>query len=84
MWRIYGGAVAFLAGVGAFIVDGRHNRNPAVEAFLSSSGTHQHAKGLSPTVYDLIHVAAWALVLAGLLLMIAGLIRYSASLRRPA
>jgi hypothetical protein len=37
--------------------------------------------GLTPTAYDLIHVGGWALIIAGVLLMIMGLIRYAAAAR---
>jgi len=76
MWRIYTGAVSFLAGVSAFIVDARHRSSPGVEAFGNTIGVHTHAR-LSGTAYDLIHIAGWALIVAGVLLMIMGLIRYS-------
>ena len=80
MWRIYGGAVAFLAGVSAFIVD---YRNRPLEAFRPyDHGTHiALVQGLSNTAYDLIHIGGWALIIAGVLLMIMGLIRYSAAAR---
>jgi hypothetical protein len=80
MWRIYGGAVAFLAGASAFIVD---YRNRPLEAFRGyDHGTHiALVQGLSNTAYDLIHVGVWALIIAGVLLMIMGLIRYSVASR---
>jgi hypothetical protein len=83
MWRIDWGITAFIAGITAFIVDARHRRNPTIEAFLSSEPAtqKQHAKGLANTAYDLIHVGGWALIVAGALLMIMGLIRYSVAAR---
>jgi cytochrome b subunit of formate dehydrogenase len=39
------------------------------------------AHGLSPTAHDLLLIAAWALVVVGALLVITGLIRYSAMQR---
>jgi hypothetical protein len=85
VWRLYAGPLLFLAGVTGFIVDARHRRNPGFEAFISSEpDVHKpHVSGLSPTVYDLIHVACWALVTAGVVVAIMGLIVYSARLRRP-
>jgi len=81
MWRIYAGAVSFLAGVSAFVVDARHRRSPGVEAFGNTIGVHTHEQGLSGTAYDLIHVAGWVLIVAGVLLIIMGLIRYSVAAR---
>jgi hypothetical protein len=78
MWRIYGGAALFLAGVSAFIADFRNRP----ESVLRVHGVHAELlAGLTPTAYDLIHVAGWALIIAGVLLMIMGLIRYSAAAR---
>ena len=76
MWRIYVGAVALLAGIGAFILD---YRDRPLEAFRPyDHGTHiALVQGLSHTAYDLIHVGGWALIVAGVLLTIMGLIRYS-------
>ena len=83
MWRLYGGAALFLAGITAFIVDARHKPLPGgIEVIYSTGGRHhEHLPGWSPTAYDLIHVCGWALVLCGLLLAVMGLIRYSARLR---
>jgi hypothetical protein len=80
MWRIYGGAVAFLAGVSAFIVD---YRNRPLEAFRAFDHGSRIAlvQGLSNTAYDLIHVGGWVLIIAGVLLMSMGLIRYSVAAR---
>jgi hypothetical protein len=78
MWRLYAGAVLFLAGVSAFIADFRNRP----ESVLRVHGIHAELlTGLTPTAYDLIHVAGWALIVAGLLLMIMGLIRYSVAAR---
>jgi hypothetical protein len=80
MWRIYCGAVAFLAGVSAFIVD---YRNRPLDAFRPyDHGTRVAlVEGLSNTAYDVIHVGGWALIIAGFLLMVMGLIRYSIAAR---
>ncbi len=80
MWRVYGGAVAFLAGVSAFIVDARHRRTLGLELIGSLPAPHR-SRGLSNTAYDLIHVGGWVLIVAGVLLMIMGLIRYAATVR---
>ena len=78
MWRLFGGAALFLAGVGAFIADFRNRP----ESVLRIHGPHAELlTGLTPTAYDLIHVVGWALITAGVLLMIMGLIRYSAAAR---
>jgi hypothetical protein len=67
-----------LGGVSAFIVDFRNRPRPVFEV----SGIHAAlVSGLTPTAYDLIHVGGWALIIAGVLLMIMGLIRYSAAAR---
>jgi hypothetical protein len=79
MWRIYGGAIAFIAGVSAFIVDYR-NRPQRILGEVSE-GHASLVSGLTPTAYDLLHVAGWALIVVGVLLMIMGLIRYSAAIR---
>ena len=78
LWRLWLGAALMLAGVSAFIVDFRNKPLPVLEI----SGTHAAlVSGLTPTAYDVIHVAGWALIIAGVLLMIMGLIRYSAAMR---
>lgn len=86
MRRIYAGWAVFMLGIVGFILDERYKPNPAVEAFISG-GTgevqpKQHRIGISTTAYDLVHAASWALLVAGVLLMAAGLVWYSASLRR--
>ena len=80
MWRLYAGAALFVAGVGAFIADYRNRPQPTLISFDNETQAHL-VKGLSPTAYDLIHVAGWALIVAGVLLMIMGLIRYAAAAR---
>jgi hypothetical protein len=80
MWRLCSGAALFLAGVSAFIVDYRNRPLPAFRPI--DHGTQvELTTGLSPTAYDLVHVAGWALIIGGVLLMIMGLIRYSAAVR---
>jgi len=80
--RIYGGAVALFAGIAVFIVADRHKQTPGA-AFISSLGEHRApTSGWSGTAEDLVHAGAWALVIAGLVLLIVGLIGYAASLRR--
>jgi hypothetical protein len=81
MGRIYGGAVALFAGIAVFIVAARHRQTASAE-FISSFGRTHHANRWSGTVEDLVHGGAWALVIAGLVLLIMGMIGYSASLRR--
>jgi membrane-bound ClpP family serine protease len=78
LWRLYVGAVLMLGGLSGFIVDFRNKPRPVLEV----SGTHAAlVSGLTPTAYDLIHVAGWSLIIAGVLLMIMGLIRYSVAAR---
>jgi hypothetical protein len=80
VWRLTVGAGLFLGGVSAFIADYRNRPLPAFQSY--DHGTHVSlVSGLTPTAYDLIHVAGWALIIAGVLLMIMGLIRYSAAAR---
>jgi hypothetical protein len=84
MRQIYGGAVALFAGIAVFIVAARHRRTPGAE-FMSNFSEHRtHPRGWSGTVEDLVHGGGWALVIAGLVLLIMGLIAYSAAVRRPA
>lgn len=86
MWRIYGGAVALLAGIVAFIVDDRHSRlNVIIEGGGGGGllGERKHLHGvISGTAYDLIRVGGWALIIGGVVLVCTGLIWYSATLRR--
>jgi hypothetical protein len=79
MWRVYGGAIAGVAGIAAFIEANRHKPvQEVVERYVPGGPTHviQPALGLSPSAYDLIRVGGWALVILGGLTVILGLIRY--------
>jgi hypothetical protein len=81
MWRVYGGAVLVIAGIAA-IIDANRHRPPLAASLVTNFSEHrQLLEGWSGTVEDLVHVAGWALIVAGLLLAIMGLIRYSAALR---
>lgn len=85
MWRIYGGAVAVIAGIAAFIE--AHSNRP-VPAFTVPGDALEKARfaragavpvpssGLSSTAYDALRVGAWALIILGALTVALGLIRY--------
>jgi uncharacterized membrane protein len=80
-YRLIGiGLAAFLAGIIGFIVDLRHR--PFEAAYIGTQRLRVRETGLSGTAYDLIHVASWMLVTAGVIVIIMGLIRFSAALRR--
>jgi hypothetical protein len=88
MWRVYGGAIAVIAGIAAFIE--AHSNHPvaaytpaprsALQAREELAGIIARgatpASGLSPTAYDLLRIGAWALVILGALTVVLGLIRY--------
>jgi hypothetical protein len=79
VWRAYGGAVAVIAGIAAFIEAHSHKPVEQVsEEYVRGGPAHiiQPALGLSPTAYDLIRIGAWALVILGGLTVALGLIRY--------
>jgi hypothetical protein len=85
--RIFGGAALIVAGIAAFIEAHAHHpvaaytppRNPIYRQQLEQAeaglGSPAPASGLDPTVYDLLRIGAWALVIFGALLVIVGLVR---------
>jgi hypothetical protein len=79
MWRTYGGAVAVIAGIAAFI-EAHVNRPipafPPPGTFFRPAQETTPASGLSPTDYHLLLIGAWALVILGALTVVLGLIRY--------
>jgi hypothetical protein len=94
MWRVYGGAVAVVAGIAAFIE--AHSHQPgtvtkvrpgeALREALENARFSGHAPeaahvGLSNTAYDLLRIGAWAFVILGALTVVLGLIRYRADAR---
>jgi hypothetical protein len=94
MFRVLAGAVLVIAGIAAFIEAHAHHpvaaytppRNPIYRQQLEQAeaglGSPAPASGLDPTVYDLLRIGAWALVIIGGLLVATGLIRYWADTRR--
>lgn len=86
MLRVFGGAVLIIAGIAGFIEAHSHRPVPATTlshnlrmAFAEESAgvTPQPASGLSQSNYDLVHIASWALIILGVLLVIVGLIAYA-------
>jgi len=78
MRRIFGGAALVIGGIAAFTLASRHA--PQYTTVGHKLRLFQES-ALSPTNYDLLSVGAWALVIVGTLLVVTGIIRYSASLR---
>jgi hypothetical protein len=76
MWRVYGGAVAVIAGIAAFIEAHVHKPFAGVNFGLLDSRYDQPPSGLSQTAYDLLRIGGWALVIVGALTIVLGLIRY--------
>lgn len=83
MWRVYGGAVAVIAGIAAFIEAHSHRPMPAVgvpggilqKSELAEQGVHaEAASGLSATAYDALRIGGWALLILGALTVVLGLI----------
>jgi hypothetical protein len=90
MIRVYVGALMMVGGIAAFIE--AHSNHPVAayvpvpqspmqelqleRAGLSGASTGTPASGLTPTAYDLLHIAGWALLLLGSLTVILGLIGY--------
>ena len=82
MWRVYGGAVALVAGIAALIEAGSHHRSSNLGGGSGFEGFGPHpATGLSGTAYDLIRIGGWALIILGALTVIVGLIGYSGKQR---
>jgi hypothetical protein len=86
--QIFAGAALAIAGVAAFIEAARHHPVAHIGGGLPPGlpplpGAHPLplASPLSPTAYDLLHIAAWTLVIVGGLLVVTGLIRYWGSVR---
>jgi uncharacterized membrane protein YphA (DoxX/SURF4 family) len=84
MRRIFVGAALAIAGVAAFTEAARHHPETVQRCpnGLDICATSKPVEaGLSPTAYDVLRIAAWALVIVGALLVVTGLIRYWASVR---
>lgn len=85
MWRVYGGAIAVIAGIAAFTEASTHR--PILACVPNCERVNNfHDAGVeawSATTYDLVHIAAWALVILGALTLVLGLIRYWRSASRP-
>jgi uncharacterized membrane protein HdeD (DUF308 family) len=84
MWRVYGGAVAVVAGIAALIEAHSHSpfsqRNPQFRTFEERFGMPPPGGHLTQTQYDLLRIGGWALVVLGALTVVLGLIGYP---RRP-
>jgi uncharacterized membrane protein HdeD (DUF308 family) len=76
VWRVYGGALIVIVGIAAFIEACSHRPVAAVTFGFWDSRYDKPPSGLSQTVYDLLRIGAWALVILGALTVILGLIRY--------
>jgi hypothetical protein len=83
MWRIYGGALAIVAGIAALIVAGSHHpqANDVARSFggknvLGILTLKGPGSSWSQTAYDLVRIGGWALVILGTSTVIVGLIRY--------
>jgi uncharacterized membrane protein len=66
------GATLAVAGIAGFIEASAHQPNSCL---IRERGSPCH-HGLSPTAYDLLRIASWALVISGALLVLIGLMRY--------
>lgn len=77
MRRIYGiyvGGLLIVGGIAVLTIDARHQALPRV---FQIEGDHTHLAGsVSPTVYDLLHVLGWGLIVSGILIALVGLIDY--------
>jgi uncharacterized membrane protein len=77
MRQAFAGALLVVAGIAAFIVASTHH--PLVYCGEHCGHADTLRVGVSPwssTAYDLVRIAAWALVIFGSLLVVAGLIRF--------
>jgi hypothetical protein len=83
MWRVYGGAIAVIAGIAAFIEASSHAPGTECLREVTEPGHHtclqSRVTGMTHTAYDLLRIGAWALVILGGLTVVLGLIRYSRS-----
>jgi hypothetical protein len=82
MREIFGGALLVVAGIAAFIE--AHSHHPWEYEGWGPGGKAPyglHHVGLSQSSYDLVHIAAWALVIFGGLLIVVGLIRFWSATR---
>jgi hypothetical protein len=90
--RAFLGAALVVAGIAAFIE--AHSHRPESnylcpeghEPCIISEGLKVHlrlaTRGLSGNAYDLLRIGAWALVIFGAVLIVAGLIAYRAEMLR--
>jgi hypothetical protein len=87
MVRVFGGAVMVVAGIAAFIEAHSHAPTARLEC-PNGRGVRTDCTedqwvfvphGMSHTVYDLLRIGGWALVIIGALLVIVGLIAYARS-----
>jgi hypothetical protein len=82
MWRFYAGAIMVIVGIAGFIAAHSHHPEASTrglhlsthEAILGRILLTSPASGWSQTAYDLVLIAAWALVILGALAVIVGLI----------
>jgi uncharacterized membrane protein HdeD (DUF308 family) len=83
MWRVYGGAVAVLAGIAALIEAYSHSPEPPLVPtnfkgpnVLGVLELRSSTSGWSQTAYDLARIGGWALIVLGAVTLIMGLIRH--------
>jgi hypothetical protein len=75
------GALLLIAAVAGFVIVPEHKPVPATcgqgSAVGCPIGGSYLPSGLSQTVYDVLRVATWAVLIVGVLLVIVGLINYA-------
>ena len=83
LWRVYLGALLVIAGIAA-LIEAHANRpmaaTSATEGFAVNLSPHG-ASGLSPTAYDLLRIAGWALLILGVVTLTLGFMQYRAQVK---
>ena len=78
MRRIYGiyvGGLLMVGGIAVLTIDAQAS-GPS-EGLSDRGGPHAPGRiGVRPTVYDLLHVLGWGLIVSGILIALVGLIDY--------
>jgi len=77
MWRVYGGAVAVVAGIGALVAAYSHGPevSPTVPADFKGPNVlgvlvlHGPTSSWSRTTYDLVRAGGWALIVLGAIMV---------------
>lgn len=82
--RLAGAAVVIVAGIAALVEATDHRPHSPHASYglggglgtgLGDPGYSTTSSGLSHTAYDLLQIGGWALIVIGLLLAVAGLLR---------